>query len=228
MKKSLYWKNNYTFKIAIGGILLSLSLIFFIFSHNYFSWPFFQLLGLKFDLSTLFLVPIFLIADIRIGIYCLIIRFGIGPWLIFNHSGGIGIIYFGHFVLLLASTIYIFSFLFFYWVSLKLKLKVKFAIAIALLDAILITSFIMTLLNGVLITPVYLKLYKITDSISLNNILVKWSEISKKFGGIKLSYWSFIFAAFFPFNLANFVVESALAFPLYIVITAFIKKRVRN
>ncbi|WP_434327264.1 MPN527 family putative ECF transporter permease subunit [Mesomycoplasma hyopneumoniae] len=231
MANSIFWRSNLNFKLTVAGILLSLSIIFLIFSHNYFNWPFFQNLGLKVDLSTLFFIPIFLISGFGIGIICLLIRFLIGPRLIFNTFGGIDIVYFGHFILFLASSIYIFSFLSFRFLLKKIFInskKTKTFIILALIFAVLVTTFLMTYLNGVLITPVYFKLYKITESISLLKMIEHWSEIREKFGGLKLSYWTFILSAFAPFNLANYSLESFLALPICIIADYFLSKRVKN
>ncbi|MFU0909428.1 MPN527 family putative ECF transporter permease subunit [Mesomycoplasma ovipneumoniae] len=232
MKTSISWNSNYNFKIAITGILFSLSLLFFIFSHNYFSWPFFQNLGLKFDLSTLFLVPIFLLGNFYLGFWCLLVRFAIGPWLIFNHFGGIDIIYFGHFVLFLASVIYIFSFLGFRYLFIKIFKnfdKIKRFIILSLIISTLTTSLMMTFLNGILILPVYLKLFKAISSLSLDLVYKGWDDIQKKFLGTEnFSYWSFIFSVFIPFNLANFAFQSVLAFPIYIIIEHFHKNKRLN
>lgn len=232
MKTSISWNSNFNFKIAITGILFSLSLLFFIFSHNYFSWPFFQNLGLKFDLSTLFLVPIFLLGNFYLGFCCLLVRFAIGPWLIFNHFGGIDIIYFGHFVLFLASIIYIFSFLGFRYLFIKIFknfAKIKRFIILSLIISTLTTSLMMTFLNGILIFPVYLKLFNIIDSVSLNLVYKKWDDIQKSFSeNANFSYWSFIFSVFIPFNLANFAIQSILAFPIYMIIEHFHKNKMLN
>ncbi|WP_341494747.1 MPN527 family putative ECF transporter permease subunit [Mesomycoplasma ovipneumoniae] len=218
--------------MAITGILFSLSLLFFIFSHNYFSWPFFQTLGLKFDLSTLFLVPIFLLGSVWLGFLCLLVRFVIGPWLIFNHFGGIDIIYFGHFVLFLASVIYIFSFLGFRYLFIKIFknfAKIKRFIILSLIVSTLTTSLMMTFLNGVLILPVYLKLFKAISSVSLDLVYKGWDNIQKELLKTEnFSYWSFIFSVFIPFNLANFAFQSVLASPIYMIIEHFHKNKRLN
>ncbi|AJR12233.1 Uncharacterised protein [Mesomycoplasma dispar] len=232
MANSIFWRSNFNFKLSVAGILFGLSLVFFIFSQNYFSWPFFQNLGLKVDLSTLFFIPIFLISGFWIGFTCLLIRFLVGPWLSFNSYGGIDIIYFGHFILFFASCIYIFSFLFFRFLFrnfLPNSQKTKTIIILALIFAILVTAFLMTYLNGILITPVYLRLFKLTDSISFLATIEKWDEVSKNFlGDLKLPYWTFILSVYTPFNLANFSLESILALPIYVIVDHFLKKRIKN
>ncbi|MXR05754.1 MPN527 family putative ECF transporter permease subunit [Mesomycoplasma flocculare] len=232
MSNSIFWRSNLNFKLSVAGILFALSLIFFIFSHNYFSWPLFQNLGLKVDLSTLFFIPIILISGFWIGFCCLLIRFWIGPWLIFNRFGGIDIIYFGHFILFFASCVYIFSFLFFQFLIKKIFInwqRPKTIIVLALILAVLVTSFLMTYLNGILFTPVYLRLYKLTDSFSLLSAIEKWDDISKKLtGGLKLSYWTFIWSVFPIFNLTNFSLESFLALPIYIIVDHFLQKKFKN
>ncbi|WP_069098877.1 MPN527 family putative ECF transporter permease subunit [Mesomycoplasma ovipneumoniae] len=232
MKTSISWNSNLNFKIAFTGILFSLSLIFFSFSHNYLSWPFFQTLGLKIDLSTLFLVPIFLLGNFWLGFCSLLARFLIGPWLVFNRFGGIDIIYFGHFVLFLASIIYIFSFLGFRYLFIKIFknfAKIKRFIILSLIISTLTTDLMMTFLNGILIFPVYLKLFNIIDSVSLNLVYKKWDGIQKSFSeNANFSYWSFIFSVFIPFNLVNFAVPSILAFPIYMIIEHFHKNKTLN
>lgn len=87
----------------------------------------------------------------------------------------------------------------------------------------------MTYLNGILITPVYLRLFKLTDSISFLATIEKWDEVSKNFlGDLKLPYWTFILSVYTPFNLANFSLESILALPIYVIVDHFLKKRIKN
>ncbi len=87
----------------------------------------------------------------------------------------------------------------------------------------------MTFLNGILIFPVYLKLFNIIDSVSLNLVYKKWDDIQKSFSeNANFSYWSFIFSVFIPFNLANFAVQSVLASPIYMIIEHFHKNKRLN
>ncbi|MDW2924700.1 hypothetical protein R7Y11_00620 [Mesomycoplasma ovipneumoniae] len=166
------------------------------------------------------------------GFLCLLVRFAIGPWLIFNHFGGIDIIYFGHFVLFLASVIYIFSFFGFRYLFIKIFknfAKIKRFIILSLIVSTLTTSLMMTFLNGVLILPVYLKLFKAISSVSLDLVYKGWDDIQKKFLGTEnFSYWSFIFSVFIPFNLANFAFQSVLASPIYMIIEHFHKNKRLN
>ncbi|WP_434336780.1 MPN527 family putative ECF transporter permease subunit [Mesomycoplasma conjunctivae] len=226
--KSLYYKNNLTFKLSITGILLSISLLALYFSHTLLNWPIFTL-GLKVDLSTLFILPIFMVSGIYFGILALIIRFVLGPFIIFQgiESTSLQAQYFSHFIFLLSSIIFLFTFTFLDWIANKKDLqakKNKKKLFLHLLISVLTTTFLMSILNGFWITPTYFYIFRLTESSSYFATLNKWSQIADNFGAKNFDYWGFIALAYIPFNLLNFAITSLLSVPLYFVITNFFKK----
>lgn len=243
----IYYHRNITFKISVTGILLSISLLFLYISHTLIPWPIFPAIGLKVDLSTLFILPIFMLAGVWLGFVALTIRFVLGPFIVPNLPVNIG--YFAHFVFLLASLIFILSFLASdYLLNLTKKeivitngdeisssndilvkkrntKKRHIMLILSLIISILATSLIMTLLNGYFITPVFFNLYGLTSAITYADLEPVWTNISHSIKVSNLSYWGFIFTLYFPFNLVNFLITSILAMPLYFVIKTFKKRR---
>ncbi|WP_215742811.1 MPN527 family putative ECF transporter permease subunit [Mesomycoplasma hyorhinis] len=221
------------FNLTITGVFLALSLIFFLLSHQkFFTWPIASSIGLKIDLSTLFILPIFVSASIAYGIVALIIRFILGPFL--NPSISLEIDYFGNFILLFSSCIFIFLFLSFRYVfgfkkeaktqiiteDYKYKFDKKQAIKLMLnlLVSTFITSIILTIFNAFFFTPVFFKLFKLTDNINPIDLAQQWLT-NKKFKSFSLSlnYFVWAFVLYFPFNLVNFTITSILFYGIYLV-----------
>ncbi|WGI36821.1 MPN527 family putative ECF transporter permease subunit [Mesomycoplasma lagogenitalium] len=213
MNKNRY-NNNYVFSITLTGVMLSLALIS-LFISNYLIWPFGQYFGLKFDLSIIFILPLFISIKKHYGLIALFIRFILGPII----TGNIDISgYLGHFILLISNFIYIYSFLLFN----KLFFSKKVICSIIL--AILITTVIITLLNILFFTPLFFYIFKMVNSISFIEIAQNWSQISNE----KFNYYWFTLIIYGTFNLFSFSIASIFLYYMQFFILKKQKKSIEK
>ncbi|MBN3535118.1 MPN527 family putative ECF transporter permease subunit [Mycoplasma procyoni] len=199
-----YFKEKKVYNIALSGLLSALSLIALFFSSIIPAFPPFNILGLKVDLSLIFIIIIFFKTNIYYGLASFLIRFLIGPFL--SVSSFDPTLYFGHFILLITGTIYVFWLLFF------VKM-IKVNLLASLIIATFLTALIMTLLNIFFITPLYFNILKFTDGPFINSTLQTWDASLKKYF-LNWNYFLAFFVAYFPFNLVNFSITSAFVFVL--------------
>ncbi|QJB71055.1 MPN527 family putative ECF transporter permease subunit [Mycoplasma sp. 1654_15] len=243
MKWSSRFHKSTVFNITVSGVFLALSLIFFVLSHQkFFTWPVVSSIGLKVDLSTLFILPIFVIANTLCGVAVLVIRFVLGPFIV--PSASLDIDYFGNFILLFSSAIFIFLFLLLNKFIFKnegkqsistesqcsnSKKKLYKNLFLNLLCSTIVTSLLLTILNALFFTPVFFKLYKLTNNISPIDLAKKWNtdKVLKTFS-LSLNYFLWAFVLYFPFNLVNFTVTSILFFGMYTVIVKNHSKLKKN
>ena len=181
------------FKIALTGMLLGVAMLF-----QYLSQFMPLVLGLMdINLSFIFIVPIFFLADYKFGMIALLIRMILGPAIQKGYTSPEMI---GHFVL------FVTSFIFIHLLLLAKKLKViknKYAMYISIVSVVILTSLIMSLLNGVLFIPLY--------EWSFGNGFM-WpfgNQFSNKIfaWGIE-NYWAVVFAIFTTGNLINLSISS--------------------
>ncbi|AHA41359.1 hypothetical protein Q453_0650 [Mesomycoplasma hyorhinis DBS 1050] len=87
-----------------------------------------------------------------------------------------------------------------------------------LLVSTFITSIILTIFNAFFFTPVFFKLFKLTDNINPIDLAQQWLT-NKKFKSFSLSlnYFVWAFVLYFPFNLVNFTITSILFYGIYLV-----------
>ncbi|MBY7705746.1 hypothetical protein JIY74_37525, partial [Vibrio harveyi] len=118
----------------------------------------------------------------------------LGPFL--NPSISLEIDYFGNFILLFSSCIFIFLFLSFRYVfgfkkeaktqiitedhKYKFDKKQAIKLMLNLLVSTFITSIILTIFNAFFFTPVFFKLFKLTDNINPIDLAQQWLT-NKKF-----------------------------------------------
>ena len=138
-----YSKTN--FKIALTGVMLSLALLFQYLSNLMPLVP--HLMNI--NLSLIFIVPIFFLGDYKFGMIALLIRFVIGPLIGKGYTGPEMI---GHSILLLSGFVFIHLLL----VANKLRgIKNRYGMYISIFLIVVLSSLIMTILNGVLFVPLY-------------------------------------------------------------------------
>jgi len=174
------------FKIALTGMLLGAAMLF-----QYLSQFMPLVPGLMdINLSFIFIVPIFFLADYKFGMIALLIRMVLGPAIQKGYSSPEMI---GHFVLFVTSLIFIHLLL----LAKKLKvIKNKYAMYISIGSIVILTSLIMTILNGVLFVPLYMWSFGYGFSYQISS----W-------GGVQ-NYWAVVFAVFTTGNLINLSISS--------------------
>ncbi|WP_408631344.1 MPN527 family putative ECF transporter permease subunit [Mesomycoplasma neurolyticum] len=210
------YNKNIIHKITLTGILTCLSLIG-IFISKFIPWPLFSIIGLKIDISFLFIFVIFFVTDFKFGIIALITRFLLGPFITMNFDL-IG--WLGHGILLFSNGFFIFIFFLSLFLLKKIKkLNKKIIFLIASFLSIITTSLIMTILNFLFFSPLFFGMYKITDGYFLDSTLNKWTKISNYFK-TNLSFINFCFILYLPFNFTNFT--------LTILFSALLNKIIDN
>ncbi|WP_033160969.1 MPN527 family putative ECF transporter permease subunit [[Mycoplasma] collis] len=213
MSKNLKYDNNQIFNVALTGLLLSFSLIA-LFISKYLGWLVFPEIGLKFDLSFLFIFAIFYFVNHYYGFIALIIRFIFGPFITVN-SDVVGWI--GHFILFTSNLIFIIIFFLLNFLLKKINnYKKKF---IVFSVAIISTSLIMTFLNYFLFTPLYFKIFGLSDGFFFNDTIKAW-EIKKQLFKTSLNFLEFCLILFLPFNLTVYTFSSI--FIIFIIL--FVEK----
>lgn len=201
MAKSHYWNENRTiFNIALSGIFLALVLIF-----QFLSSQFFRVFGfLNINFTVVFIIVLYLATNYKYALAILVLRFLISPAVGSGYTI-IGIL--GHFILLISDLSYIIIFVVFHVIFIKYsKVNIYLNIAISFSIATILNALWMSILNGLIFTPLYLSLL---PGGTLPANFIYYVENPSKFNvfGIN-SYWGKIFALYLAFNLINFTLVS--------------------
>lgn len=202
MAKSHYWNENRTvFNIALSGIFLALVLIF-----QFLSSQFFSVFGfLNINFTVVFIIVLYLATNYKYALAMLVLRFLISPAVGSGYTI-IGIL--GHFILLISDLSYIIIFVVFHVIFIKYsKVNIYLNIALSFSIATILNALWMSILNGLIFTPLYLSLFS-KGTIPANFIYYVENppSIIDVFG--INSYWGIIFALYLSFNLINFTLVS--------------------
>ncbi|MGL5733054.1 MAG: MPN527 family putative ECF transporter permease subunit [Metamycoplasmataceae bacterium] len=195
------------FSLVFSALMLSLSLISATISNII---PF--VLGasfLRLDIGIAFIAMSFFIAGWRYGLITLISNFLIHPLLPGTNIGLIDLFFVG-------KTIFVITCLFFVgFIAIGNKLFKKKNYALSLSFSIFFTTIIMTVLNGIIFTPIFLNIIS-NGSFSLNFI-----ELMKQYESSSLSvifiipnYWGGIALVYGLFNIASLGLNSAILYGL--------------
>lgn len=201
MAKSHYWNENRTiFNIALSGIFLALVLIF-----QFLSSQFFSVFGfLNINFTVVFIIVLYLATNYKYALAMLVLRFLISPAVGSGYTI-IGIL--GHFILLISDLSYIIIFVVFHVIFIKYsKVNIYLNIAISFSIATILNALWMSILNGLIFTPLYLSLIS-KGTLPANFIYYVENPSEFNVFGIN-SYWGNIFALYLAFNLINFTLVS--------------------
>ncbi|MGL4647154.1 MAG: MPN527 family putative ECF transporter permease subunit [Mycoplasmoidaceae bacterium] len=194
---------NLTIKKIVWVAMFLVLGILFSYASNFI--PFFAFGFLKIDISIIFfLVPISLVGY-RSSIFIIII-IGI------TNIAWSTTAFIGPLILIISNIVFVTC----YFLLNKI-IKIKHAKLINLIVATLVCSFIITLLNGIFFTPLFINFFTDVKTISFieisnnyNNGL--WYDKLKFFLMFIPDYWGGIFALYIGFNLLKFGIGSILYF----------------
>lgn len=201
-------KKPYVYNHKIGtithvGMILAL-VILFNYLANFMPFGF-----LEFDFSLIFIVICFMYIS-KSGTFIIIfIRFLVGPS--YSKLGYDLISVIGHIILALTTLLFIFV----YWFvnNFLQKIITNFYIkqSISLTISVIVVSFIITLLNGFLFTPIYFYLFNSVVNIHYQSLIVNWNQFKGLFFNLP-NYWLGIFVFYGTFNFANLISNSLIIF----------------
>ncbi|MGL5205682.1 MAG: MPN527 family putative ECF transporter permease subunit [Metamycoplasmataceae bacterium] len=200
------------FPLVFSALMLSLSLISATISNII---PF--ILGssfLRLDFGIAFISLAFFISGWRWGIITLISNFLIHPLLPGTNIGLIDLFFVG-------KTIFVITCLFFViFIAIGNKLLKKRNYVFSLTFSIFLTTIIMTILNGIIFTPIFLNI------ISNNNFSLDFIELMEQYESSSLSiifilpnYWGGVALVYGVFNIFSLGINSAILYGLNKVIS---------
>ncbi|WP_027123867.1 MPN527 family putative ECF transporter permease subunit [Mycoplasmoides pirum] len=211
-EKQNQFTNN--FKLVFCACMLGISTLF-AFIGTFIKIPFFAQMSLDIDISIIFIIPIIFICSLKwallSGFINAILHFA---W---NASNWIGIL-----ILLISNLLTILIFSFFKYIVEKnenIKPKKTKWIYIWFLSIIFLTLFL-TILNGILFTPLYW--WWISPGLFTNINFIETSKIYNENPNLHIyllgipNYWAGIFGLYSFFNLIKFVLISLFSIPILI------------
>lgn len=191
------------FSLVFTAMTLSLSLLFSLISNF---MPF--ILGaafLRIDIGMVFIFLTFIISKWKYGLTVLVANFIIHPILPGTNISFIELFYIGKLIYIITSLFYISIFIFCY------KIFNKKHILLSLIISIFSTTIIVTLLNGVIFTPIFL--YLISNgfySINFIELMQQYTTSNLNLIFITSNYWGGISLVYGLFNLFLLSINSAL------------------
>ncbi|MGY6171967.1 MPN527 family putative ECF transporter permease subunit [Candidatus Mycoplasma pogonae] len=206
LKNKNHRYHSVTFSIIFAAIMLAHALLFSFLQRFFFFGAF-----LKFDFSIIFIVANFLVLRWKYTIVILLARFFIAPS--FSTIGYSAEGFLGQFVTFLVALIFIASIWFFVKVFKKVFQNQNVAMIATLIITILLTTFIINLVNLFLVNSLYFFLYE-KRFISFWEIQEKWDNY-KSFFLFMPNYYLGSFALYTGFNLILLLVSAIVIFPIW-------------
>lgn len=204
-----YQNRNLTQRLTLTGVFLALVILLQFFEKYL---PFANTY-LRFNFSLLFILPIFFFSGPGWGIFALILRFAIGPAMDPLGYDITGIM--GHLILLISSSVTIFIFFLMSWLTLSLR-NSKWKYWIVAILTIILSSIILTLLNGLLFSPLYWWAFNFLDHpsyLAAQTLYQNTSGLQVMHFGIK-SYWGGIWAVYLSGNIIKYSLIFIVNYPL--------------
>ena len=99
----------------------------------------------------------------------------------------------------------------------------KLQIALISIFTVLLTSLLLTFLNGIFFTPLFWYGYDYIDALSISKAKNIYDDVKTAFFGLP-NYWSGIFGTILPFNLLKFTLIYVIYFPLNDVFRKYSKR----
>lgn len=204
-----YKRHNLVYRITITGIFFALVLLF-----QYFEkfMPFINTY-LKLNFSLIFILPIFYLAGPFLGLFVLILRFIFGPLLGTLGYDLAGII--AHLILFISTIITLFIYFLNTFLFKKIN-NLKYRYLITAITTIVITAFILAILNGLLFTPLFWWAFKYLPIISYNDAKLMYQQnefIQIAHFGLK-NYWAGILVVYIFGNMFNLSIIFLVNYPL--------------
>ncbi len=215
---------NLSKEIALTALLTGLAIIFSILS-NFFIVPFATWLTI--DLSPLFIVAIYMFVRNHPIIYSVTSAIGVSLFAFINVglAGWVGVLInlFSNLTFLLTSILFLKLFN-----KMFINNKLYYLVSIGL--SCIVTTFILTILNGILFTPLYWSYFINQKMISFIEAM-KWYDQNPSVYLLYIpGYWAGIFGLYVSFNLIKFSICSFVLINIAIIFkkNLYIKCNINN